>query len=170
MLFRMAGMVRDSIVDGPGLRLSVFAQGCPHNCPGCHNPHTHDFSGGEERDTEEVVAELKKDPLCAGVTLTGGEPFCQIGAMLIIAKAAHDLGKTVWAYSGWTFEELLAHDERKKLLMECDVLVDGPFVQKSRSLALKFRGSDNQRVIDVTSSIKEGRAVLWRDEWESFSP
>lgn len=170
MLFRMAGMLRDSIVDGPGLRLAVFAQGCPHACPGCHNPNTHDFSGGTEKDTAEIIAELANNPLCAGVTLTGGEPFCQPEAMLVIAEAARELGKNVWAYSGWTFEELLKNEARKALLLACDVLVDGRFVLEQRSLALRFRGSGNQRVIDVPKSLKTGKIVLWSDGWDSFMP
>ncbi|MGI6151860.1 MAG: anaerobic ribonucleoside-triphosphate reductase activating protein [Christensenellales bacterium] len=168
MLFRMAGIIRDSIVDGPGLRLALFAQGCPHACPGCHNPDTHDFSGGTEADTAEIIAELAKNPLWAGITLTGGEPFCQPEAMLQIAKAAHELGKTVWAYSGWTFEELLQDEAKNKLLSECDVLVDGPFLLERRSLALRFRGSDNQRIIDVPASIQAGQVVLWNDGWDAY--
>lgn len=170
MLFRMAGMLRDSIVDGPGLRLAVFAQGCPHACPGCHNPKTHDFSGGTEKDTAEIIAELAGNSLCAGVTLTGGEPFCQIEAMLIIAKAARELGKDVWAYSGWTFEELLENEAKKELLLACDVLVDGRFLLEQRSLALRFKGSGNQRIIDVPKSLKTGKIVPWSDGWDSFSP
>jgi len=170
MLFRMAGMLRDSIVDGPGLRLAVLAQGCPHACPGCHNPKTHDFSGGTEKDTAEIIAELASNPLCAGVTLTGGEPFCQIEAMLIIAKAARELGKDVWAYSGWTFEELLENEAKKELLLACDVLVDGRFLLEQRSLALRFKGSGNQRIIDVPKSLKTGKIVPWSDGWDSFSP
>ena len=170
MKFRMAGVVRDSAVDGPGLRLALFAQGCPHSCPGCHNPHTHDFAGGTEADTEDILKELAANPLWSGVTLTGGEPFCQPEAMLEIAQGAHKLGKTVWAYSGWTFEELLRDEIKKRLLEACDVLVDGPFDLSRRSLALKFRGSDNQRVIDVPASLKAGTVVLWQDPWDAFLP
>jgi len=168
MRFRMAGMINDSIVDGPGLRLSVFAQGCPHHCEGCHNPKTHDFSGGEEKDTAEIAGELSKNPLCAGVTLTGGEPFCQPGPMAEIARAAHALGKNVWAYSGWTFEELQKDAEKLALLKACDVLVDGPFVLSQRSLALKFRGSRNQRIVDVPASLASGGIVLWEDPWDAL--
>lgn len=170
MRFRMAGIIRDSVVDGPGLRLALFTQGCPHGCPGCHNPHTHDFEGGTEADTADIILELENNHLWAGVTLTGGEPFCQPEAMLEIAQAAKKLGKTVWAYSGWTFEELLQDEAKKQLLEACDVLVDGPFILERRSLALKFRGSDNQRIIDVPASIKEGRVVLWQDPWDAFLP
>ncbi|MGI6193406.1 MAG: anaerobic ribonucleoside-triphosphate reductase activating protein [Christensenellales bacterium] len=170
MLFRIAGLIRDSVVDGPGLRLALFTQGCPHACPGCHNPNTHDFSGGQEADTADIIQELANNPLWAGITLTGGEPFCQPEAMLEIAKAAREMGKSVWAYSGWTFEELLLDEKKRALLEACDVLVDGRFILERRSLALRFRGSDNQRVIDVPASLKEGKVVLWQDPWDALLP
>ena len=160
MKFRMAGLTHDSIVDGEGLRLTVFAQGCPHGCPGCHNPTTHDFAAGKEGDTEEILAQLKENLLEQGITLSGGEPFCQCAAMLELAKGAHALGRDVWAYSGWTYEQLMADPEKAALLAECDVLVDGPFLLAERSLTLQFKGSRNQRVIDVKRSLEKGEPVL----------
>lgn len=149
MKIRIAGTVSDSIVDGPGIRYTIFTQGCPHHCEGCHNPQTHDFDGGKWADTEKLTEELDDNPLLDGITLSGGEPFSQAEACLELAKAAKDRGMTVWAYSGYTFEKLMEDEEKAALVKMCDVLVDGPFVLAERSLELGWRGSRNQRVIDV---------------------
>ena len=161
MKLRIAGIVNDSIVDGPGLRLTVFTQGCPHHCPGCHNPQTHDFGGGSEGDTAEIIAKMKKNPLLDGLTLSGGEPFVQPEACAELARAAHGLKLNVWSYSGYTFEELCEQgtDAQKALLRELDVLVDGRFELAKRSLDCRFRGSTNQRLIDVPKSLAAGEAV-----------
>ena len=153
MNMRIAGIVNDSIVDGPGLRLAIFAQGCPHHCPGCHNPESHDFAGGSDMDTEEIIARMDANPLLDGITLTGGEPFEQPEACRILADAAHARGLNVWAYSGYTFEQLCAVPEKRRLLEACDVLVDGPFLLEERSLDLRFRGSKNQRVLKVSEML-----------------
>ncbi|HIS91444.1 MAG TPA: anaerobic ribonucleoside-triphosphate reductase activating protein, partial [Candidatus Alectryocaccomicrobium excrementavium] len=150
---RIAGIVNDSIVDGPGLRLAIFAQGCPHHCPGCHNPESHDFAGGSDMDTEKIIARMDANPLLDGITLTGGEPFEQPEACRILADAAHARGLNVWAYSGYTFEQLCAVPEKRRLLEACDVLVDGPFLLEERSLDLRFRGSKNQRVLKVSEML-----------------
>lgn len=158
---RIANFTHDSIVDGPGLRFTLFTQGCPHNCPGCHNPQTHDFQGGRETEPEDIIKEMLSNPLTDGLTLSGGEPFAQPEACAEIAEAAHRAGWNVWAYSGWTFEHLL-RDERpgvRRLLEACDVLVDGPFILEKRSLELKWKGSANQRVLDVKKSLLAGEAV-----------
>ena len=150
MEIRIAGTVDDSIVDGPGIRYTVFVQGCSHHCPGCHNPHTHDFAGGRVVDTEEIVAQLRGNPLLDGLTLSGGEPFEQPDACAELARQAHALGLNVWCYTGYKYEQLLAGDaSRQALLSELDVLVDGPFLLAERSLDLLYRGSRNQRIIDV---------------------
>ncbi|MBO7358218.1 MAG: anaerobic ribonucleoside-triphosphate reductase activating protein [Clostridia bacterium] len=163
MKIRIAGIVNDSIVDGPGFRLAVFTQGCPHDCPGCHNPDTHDFNGGKEDDTQRIISLMRENPLLDGVTLTGGDPFCQCAPCAEIAEAAKQAGLNVWAYSGWTWEELsktaLTDPDTARLLKSTDILVDGPFVLSQRTLELRFRGSRNQRLIDVPASLKEGRAV-----------
>ena len=156
MNMRIAGIVNDSIVDGPGLRLAIFAQGCPHHCPGCHNPESHDFAGGSDMDTEEIIARMDANPLLDGITLTGGEPFEQPDACRILADAAHARGLNVWAYSGYTFEQLCAVPEKRRLLEACDVLVDGPFLLAERSLDLRFRGSKNQRVLKVAELLAGG--------------
>ncbi|MBR4236206.1 MAG: anaerobic ribonucleoside-triphosphate reductase activating protein [Clostridia bacterium] len=163
MDIRIAGLVDDSIVDGPGFRLAVFTQGCPHNCPGCHNPETHDFAAGKTDDTERIISVMRENALLDGVTLTGGDPFCQSLPCALIAEAAHESGLNVWAYSGWTFEELMkkadADASVMRFLKSTDVLVDGPFILSERTLELRFRGSRNQRLIDVPASLAAGRAV-----------
>ena len=156
MNMRIAGIVNDSIVDGPGLRLAIFAQGCPHHCPGCHNPESHDFAGGSDMDTVKIIARMDANPLLDGITLTGGEPFEQPDACRILADAAHARGLNVWAYSGYTFEQLCAVPEKRRLLEACDVLVDGPFLLAERSLDLRFRGSKNQRVLKVAELLAGG--------------
>ena len=162
MKLRIAGTVNDSIVDGPGLRYAVFTQGCPHDCPGCHNPQTHDFSGGKDIDTSEILAQIRKNPLLDGLTLTGGDPFCQCTACIALAQGAHAHGLNVWCYSGYTFEELInGKAEWRLLLQNIDVLVDGPFLLEKRSLDCRFRGSSNQRLIDVPKSLMANRAIEW---------
>ena len=165
MKIRIAGTVSDSIVDGTGLRFTIFTQGCYHDCPSCHNPETHDPNGGKEMDTEDIVAEFKKNPLMSGITLSGGEPFLQAEACLELAKAAHAIGKDVWAYSGYTLEKLrsIRDSHIHALLDEIDVLVDGRFRIEERSLELKFRGSKNQRIIDMKKT-GHGEAVLLKEE------
>ena len=159
---KIYGLVQDSIVDGPGWRFVCFVQGCPHHCPGCHNPDSHDFSGGTEMTTEEVIAKMLSNPLTDGLTLSGGEPFAQAEDCLAIAKAAHQHGLNVWSYSGWTYDYLLSEgsDAQKSLLREIDVLVDGRFILEQRSLTLAWRGSPNQRVIDVQASLAAGEVIL----------
>lgn len=152
---RIAGTVNDSIVDGPGLRFTVFTQGCPHHCPGCHNPNTHDPAGGYDVGTDEIVRQIRKNPLLSGVTLSGGEPFMQSAECLEIAKEAHRINLNVWAYTGYTWEYLIRENDtgRMALLREVDVLVDGPYIADKRSLELDFCGSSNQRLIDVQQSL-----------------
>lgn len=160
---RIAGIVQESIVDGPGLRVTVFTQGCVHGCPGCHNPATHDPAGGREMTLADVTAEILKNPLTDGLTLSGGEPFCQAADCAVLAAAAHGAGYDVWTYSGWTFEQLLekmkTEPETAALLRETDVLVDGPFLLAARSLSIPWRGSRNQRLIDVKKSLAAGAAI-----------
>ncbi len=160
---RIASAVSDSIVDGPGLRYTVFTQGCPHHCKGCHNPDTHDPTGGKEVSLEVLIAEMLKNPLLDGLTLSGGEPFLQAEACAALAVAAHEKGLDVWTYTGYTWEELIAaHDPAQDaLLQQTDVLVDGPFVLSLKSYSAQFRGSTNQRLINVPASLRAGRVILW---------
>ena len=160
---RIAGLVQDSIVDGRGLRFVVFTQGCPHNCEGCHNPDTHDPTGGREMAVDDVIKEMMSNPMTDGVTLSGGEPFMQPGDCAEIARAAHENGLNVWTYTGYTFEKLLELSEENAditaLLSETDILIDGPFILAQRSMGTPWRGSRNQRLIDVKKSLAAGQAV-----------
>lgn len=163
MEIRIAGTVQDSIVDGPGLRYVVFTQGCPHRCEGCHNPETHDFSGGKLTDTDRLYEECTENPLTKGVTFSGGEPFCQAEALYELGCRLKERGYHLMSYSGWTFEELQKKAESEeyvgKLLSILDILVDGRFVLAQRSLMLTYRGSTNQRLIDVQKSLAENRVT-----------
>ena len=167
-MVNLAGIVTDSIVDGPGLRTTLFAQGCPHHCEGCHNPETWDFSGGTEVSMEASVEIVKSSPLCRGVTFSGGEPFAQAEGFAEIAKALKEKGYEVASYSGYTFEELLdGTDGQKELLQLLDVLIDGPFLMREKSLEIAFRGSCNQRIINVPESLKAGKVVtIDRGRWQ----
>lgn len=156
---RISGIVPESIVDGPGLRYVVFTQGCPHGCPGCHNPQTHDFDGGFFMDTEEIARQAAENPLLAGVTFSGGEPFCQAPALCDLGRRIKAMHKHIMVYSGYTLEELLEKGEREAAVQEllhlADVLVDGPYLEQERDLTLEFRGSRNQRIIDLPAYFRE---------------
>ena len=160
---RIANTIQDSIVDGPGLRFTVFTQGCPHHCIGCHNPETHDPNGGKEVTVEELAARMNSNPATDGITLSGGDPFLQAEECAELAKLAHESGRDVWAYTGWTYEQLLKEGDpdRLALLEQVDVLVDGPFVEKLKSYSALFRGSSNQRLIDMNKTREKGEVVLW---------
>ena len=164
---RMAGVVRESIVDGPGLRLTVFCQGCPHGCKGCHNQETHDFNGGKEVSTLKLLREIRENTLLDGVTFSGGEPFEQAIALTKFAELVKSLERdlNIVTYTGYTFEELLrgAYSERPEwldLLEVTDILIDGGFVEELKSYELKYRGSSNQRYLDCQESLRKGKAVL----------
>lgn len=167
MKVRIAGITPESVVDGPGLRLVVFTQGCPHNCHGCHNPQTHDPQGGNEMEVKEIMAVIEHTKLIRGVTFSGGEPFLQPGPLTYLAKRIHQLGLDVVAYSGFYFEQLVAlglgRQEIKDLLRNTDILIDGPYHAAERDTKLAFRGSRNQRLIDVQKSLQAGRVVEWED-------
>ena len=160
---RLAGVIRESIVDGPGMRMTIFTQGCPHHCEGCHNPQTHDFEGGYISQPENILAAIDKDRMLQGVTFSGGEAFMQCDALAELAEEIHNRGLNVLSYTGFTFEQLYdnfdKHPEYRKLLEQCDWLIDGRFVLAERTLNLRFRGSSNQRIIDVKKSLESGKAV-----------
>ena len=159
-MLELAGIVSDSIVDGPGIRTTVFAQGCPHHCKGCHNPETWEFGCGTLIPVEAVVEIVQSNPLCRGVTFSGGEPFAQAGGFAKLAALLKEKGYEVASYSGYTYEQLLnGTEEQKQLLGAIDILIDGPFIQSQKSLELVFRGSRNQRILDVKKSLAEGKAV-----------
>ena len=161
MQIRVAGLIEESYVDGPGVRFVAFAQGCAHACPGCQNPQTHSRTGGVLMDTEELLGRMAANPLLDGLTLSGGEPFDQPEACRELARGARALGLDVMAWTGYQFERLIEEEGRLRLLRELDLLVDGPFVRERRSLDLLYRGSSNQRVLDVRASLERGSAVLW---------
>ena len=162
---KIAGLIQDSIVDGPGFRFAVYVQGCKMQCDGCHNPETWDIGGGVEMPVEDIIDQMLKNPLTDGLTLSGGEPFLQAADCARLAAAAREHGLNVWVFSGYKFENLSAAEDdnmpdRSKLLELTDVLVDGPYIAQYRSLSLKWRGSKNQRILDIPKSIAAGRAVV----------
>jgi len=161
---RLAGIVNESVTDGPGLRIALFFQGCEHHCLGCHNPQTWSHQGGKEYLVDSLLKQLPDNPLIKGVTLSGGDPFYQPEAAAIIAREFHARGKDVWAYTGFLWEELLISGDTAKidLLSQCDVLIDGPFVQALQSPVLHFRGSSNQRLILIKKSQQLGKVIEWK--------
>ncbi len=166
-MLRVAGFADDSIVDGPGIRLTVFFQGCPHHCPGCQNPETWAMEGGVLFTPQEILQRVQRNPLVKGVTLSGGEPFAQAEENAVLARLLKEAGYEVAAYSGYTFEQLLAGTPaQRELLGQLDILIDGPYLEKERSLELLFRGSRNQRILNVPDSLAAGKAV-WetRERW-----
>ncbi len=156
----LSSIVTDSIVDGPGIRVTVFCQGCPHHCKGCHNAKTWKFGIGTPTSVERIVEIVQAHPLSRGVTFSGGEPFSQAAGFAKLAKLLKAKGYEVASYSGYTFEELLSgDDDQRALLNEIDILIDGRFVIEEKSLSTPFRGSRNQRIIDVPASLDKGSAV-----------
>ncbi|MBU5426351.1 anaerobic ribonucleoside-triphosphate reductase activating protein [Tissierella pigra] len=146
---RIAGIEEESIVDGPGIRLVVFTQGCKHNCVGCHNPSTHSFNGGSLIEVDNIVKMVKENSLLDGITLSGGEPFEQALECSILARKVKSLGLSVVTYTGYTFEQMLKNKKFRELLLQTDILIDGKFDISKKSMMLQFRGSTNQRIIDV---------------------
>lgn len=156
----LSGILPDSIVDGPGIRTTIFCQGCPHHCPGCHNPETWAFGTGTEMDEKTIFQIVRSNPLCRGVTFSGGEPFAQSAGFAKLAKLLKKEGYEVAAYTGYTFEDLLSGtDAQRKLLSRLDILIDGPFLMDQKSLEVPFRGSKNQRILDVPKSLQAGKAI-----------
>jgi len=171
MEIRLAGVKEESIVDGPGLRLVVFSQGCPHQCPGCHNPDTHNIKGGYAADVQGLFQYIERvaarNKLLKGVTLSGGEPFLQSGPLADLARQLRALRLNIVTYSGFTFEQLAAmavkRDDIGRLLRETDILIDGLYNEAERDLGLAFRGSRNQRLIDIPATLAAGQLTLWQD-------
>lgn len=157
---RISGIVEESIVDGPGLRYVLFTQGCPHHCEGCHNPATHPFDEGRLVSEDWVFDDVRKNPIVRGVTFSGGEPFVQSGKLASLAVRLRAAGYSLVSYTGYLYEELLADPRHMPLLRQLDILVDGPFILAQKSLTIRFRGSRNQRIIDVPRSLASGEVVL----------
>ena len=163
-MINYAGIIKESIVDGEVMRYVIFVQGCPHHCNGCHNPETWEFVDRKHIDIDTIVQEAGSDILLQGITFSGGEPFCQVKELVKLAKKIREKLPffDIWSYSGYTFEELYHDASKRPLLEEIDVLVDGRFVLKERDISLQFRGSRNQRLIDVQKSLLMGEAVKWK--------
>lgn len=163
MKLKLAGLQKNSVVDGPGLRTVVFAQGCPHGCPGCHNLQTQDPEGGKWVEISELAAEISRSG-ARGVTFSGGEPFAQARAFAGLAAKLKACGMSIVIYSGYTYEQLkdraMAEPDTEALLSACDILIDGPFILAERDLSLAYRGSRNQRIIDLRETIRSGDVVL----------
>lgn len=161
MDLRVSGIVEESVVDGDGLRFVIFAQGCKRACPGCQNKSTWDLLGGKLMDTEDIFAQIN-DPLLSGVTFSGGEPFLQSEAFTELAKKIHAKNLNIWCYTGNTYEEILKRNDPKELelLNNVDILVDGDFREDLRDLTLKFRGSGNQRIIDLNATRTRNKITL----------
>ena len=158
---RLAGIVGDSITDGVGLRMTIFTQGCPHKCKGCHNPETHDFNGGYEITPTDLIDKIDSSHIITGVTFSGGEPMCQAKALLPVAQHIKKRGLHLAIYSGFTYEQLLTMgDDVMNLLKLTDVLVDGKFDITKKSMDLKFMGSTNQRPINIQESLKQNKIIL----------
>lgn len=160
---RLSGIAYESLVNGPGMRRVFFSQGCKHNCKGCFNQDTHDFNGGEERDMDELINDVINNPILRGVTFSGGDPFERADDFAYMAKAFKEKGLNIWSYTGYTFENIISNLDKNKgwkdLLYNLDVLVDGKFEKDKMQDGIKFRGSTNQRIIDVKESLKSGKIV-----------
>ena len=167
---RYSGIIYNDITAAPGLSVTFFTQGCPHHCEGCHNPQTHDFFGGEVADADAILREIFTNRLISGVTFSGGEPFCQAESLVPLAEAIKAKNKHLMIYTGYLLEELqsMKDDDVARLLELADVLVDGPFILAQRNLSLPYRGSENQRVIDMVKTRETGRIILYRSEYEDF--
>lgn len=182
------GCAPDSIVDGPGLRYAIFFQGCSHHCKGCHNPDSQPFSGGDLLSVDDILADIKNNGLVHNITLSGGEPFEQPAILVNLLTKLKQENYGVWVYSGYTYEELLRFayceegsadfetrsklhphfqaETARALLENCDVLVDGPFIEAEKSLGLQWKGSANQRVIDLAKTRQAGSIVLFEEHFE----
>lgn len=162
---RLSGITRESVVDGLGFRYVLYAQGCPHRCKGCHNPSTHSFEGGELVDLDSVLNDIKKYPMLDGLTCSGGECFEKADQFAVIAKEVKAMGMNVWAYTGYTLEEILNNKDTKSgwqdFIKYIDVLVDGRYQEDNKDLSLCFRGSRNQRIIDLQKTLHTGQINLF---------
>lgn len=156
-------IVEDTTVDGPGFRTTVYAAGCPNACPGCHNPQSWNKSAGTMMDVDDIFKIIQADDF-ADVTFSGGDPMFQPeGFARLARRIKKETDKNIWCYTGYTFEKLLQNDKQKELLQWIDVLVDGPFIEKQKDPDLRFRGSKNQRLIDVPRSLNNGHVELYHN-------
>ena len=171
IMLRIAGIIPDGVVNAPGgISYTIFAQGCPHQCPGCHNPETHDYEGGEAWTVAQLIEDIKNYPLSKRVTFTGGDPFFQPDEFWCLGRELKNKRYTLVAYSGYYFEELYQNPKHKALLELLDILIDGPFIQSQKYRWLNFRGSSNQRILDVKASISRGMLVHLPKYYEGALP
>lgn len=162
-MISVLSIIEDTMVDGPGFRTSIYCAGCRHKCPGCHNPQSWDFDGGQAMSTDDIMRVIEADPF-ANVTFSGGDPMYQPEGFTELARAIKTrTDKTIWCYTGFTYEALMTNPRQRNLLELIDVLVDGPFIKSQRDETLRFRGSRNQRLIDVKASLRHNRLTLWSD-------
>lgn len=162
-------IVRGTSVDGPGLRTSVYLAGCTHQCPGCHNQQSWDFAGGETMTVDHLLAEIADDD--EDVTLTGGDPMQHpTGVLKLARRIKEELHRSLWCFTGYRWEQLLADEKMRHMLDYIDVVVDGEFVMAKRDIKLRFRGSSNQRLIDVKKSLAAGHAIEWADDAAPIFP
>ncbi|EKY27922.1 anaerobic ribonucleoside-triphosphate reductase activating protein [Clostridium celatum] len=161
---RLAGIAYESLVNGPGMRRVYFAQGCKHNCEGCFNKETHDFNGGELKDMDELIKDALSNPMLKGITFSGGDPLEQSESFAYMAKKFKEAGLNIWCYTGYTFEQVLENMKKdsglRELISNIDVLVDGRFELKNKKEELKFKGSSNQRTIDVKRSLNSREIIV----------
>ena len=157
---RILDIVPGTSVDGPGLRTAIYFAGCEHKCPGCHNPQSWDFDGGQDMSIDEIMAVVIENDF--DVTFTGGDPLYSTETILPLAREIRRIGKSIWCYTGFRYEEIVSHPRMRELMEYSDVLVDGPFVESLRDVHLLFRGSSNQRLIDLHKSTPDS-IVEW--EW-----
>ncbi len=163
-MISVLSIVEDTMVDGPGFRTSIYCAGCRHRCPGCHNPQSWDFSGGQAMTTDEIMRIIEADPY-ANVTFSGGDPMYQPEGFAELARTIKGrTTKDIWCYTGFTFEHLASNPRQRALLELLDVVVDGPFIKHERDESLCFRGSRNQRIIDVQASLAQGTVVTMNYE------
>ena len=161
MKIRILDIIEETMADGPGLRTSVYCAGCAHHCPGCHNPQSWDFAGGREVDVDEILEIIKADEF-SNVTFSGGDPLYQVEAFTELARLIkEETGKNIWCYTGFTYEEIIKDERLSQILPYIDTLVDGPYIEKLKDVRLKFRGSSNQRVIDVAKTLQTKQCVLY---------
>lgn len=176
-MIRIADIIKESTVDGEGWRYVIFTQGCSHNCKDCHNPQTHDFNGGKDIKVTFILEDILNNPLIDGITLSGGDPFFQASKLIELCKAIKNNNLTIWAYTGFIFDEFMKfknnldcdkriNKDMLELLNYIDVVVDGPYIQEQRTLQLKFRGSTNQRLIDVKNTFKNNKIIEYKLEQE----
>lgn len=157
---RILDIVPGTSVDGPGLRTAIYFAGCQHACPGCHNPQSWDFHAGRDMSVDEIMEEIIENDF--DVTFTGGDPMYSVGAIIPLAKEIKNIGKDIWCYTGFLYGDIISDSRKRELLKYIDVLVDGPFIESLRDIHLLFRGSSNQRLIDIQKSTPDS-IVEW--EW-----